>query len=85
MSSGILKRLKVLDLRHGCMTDEGAKGLAACPDLKNLVLLDVSFNALTKAGIDALKAKKVPLAAAHMHTETAPDDDAEYLAQGDPE
>jgi uncharacterized protein (TIGR02996 family) len=85
VSSGILKRLKVLDLRHGCMTDEGAKALAACSDLKNLTLLDVSFNALTKAGIDALKATKVPLAAVHMHTETAPDDYAEYLAHGDPE
>src|SRR5207248_5592445 len=42
VNSGALKRLKVLDLRHGCVTDEGAKMLAGCPDAKNLELLDLS-------------------------------------------
>src|SRR5262249_7929232 len=36
VASGILKRLKVLDLQGGSISDEGAKALAACPDLKNL-------------------------------------------------
>jgi Ran GTPase-activating protein (RanGAP) involved in mRNA processing and transport len=87
VASGVLKRLKVLDLRHGCMTDEGAKALAACPDLKNLTLLDLSHNALTNTGIKALKATGVPLVAKHMHDDTAydPDDFQEFLAQGDPE
>ena len=30
-SSGILKRLRVLELQLGCISDEGAKALAACP------------------------------------------------------
>jgi uncharacterized protein (TIGR02996 family) len=30
--SGILRRLKTLDLRHGRITDEGARILAECPD-----------------------------------------------------
>ena len=50
VGSGILKRLKVLDLRHGNMTDEGASILAKCPDLRNLERLDLSRNALTEAG-----------------------------------
>ena len=36
VGSGILRRLRLLDLRHGCITDEGTRILAACPDLKNL-------------------------------------------------
>src|SRR5581483_8116071 len=35
VQSGILKRLKLLDLRHGCVSDEGARILAGCPDLRN--------------------------------------------------
>ena len=87
VSSGMLKRLKVLDLRHGCLTDEGARALAASPDLKHLEFLDVSFNALTRAGVAALKKTGVPLAAGHMHTETTydPEDYTEFLAHGDPE
>jgi len=85
VSSGTLKRLKVLDIHHGCLSDKGAKALAASPELKNLKFLDVSHNALTGAGIDALKATGVPLAASYMHNETGPDEFSEYLAQGDPE
>jgi uncharacterized protein (TIGR02996 family) len=56
VGSGILKRLKTLDLADGEMTDEGAGTLAACPDLKNLELLNVTRNALTPAGVRALRA-----------------------------
>ena len=66
VKSGILKRLKVLDLRHGLITDEGAKALAACPDLKNLQLLDVSRNCLTKEGIAALEATGVTVQAGYQ-------------------
>ena len=38
------------------MTDEGARILAACPDLRNLEVLDVSRNALTPQGTAALEA-----------------------------
>ena len=50
VESGILKRLKVLDLRHGRITDEGARTLAACPDLARLERLDLSHNELTPEG-----------------------------------
>jgi hypothetical protein len=85
--SGILKRLKVLDLQLGCISDEGAKALAACPDLKDLELLDLSHNALGEEGIQALKGTGVKLVAREQHEETRydPDDDNEFLWQGDVE
>jgi uncharacterized protein (TIGR02996 family) len=48
--SGILKRLKVLDLSFGCIQDEGARVLAECPDVKRLELLSLEYNELTDAG-----------------------------------
>jgi uncharacterized protein (TIGR02996 family) len=85
--SGILKRLRVLELQLGCITDKGARALAECPDLKHLELLDLSHNALTRAGIAALQATGVRLTAKEQHTETRydPDDDNEFLWQGDVE
>lgn len=86
-ASGVLKRLRVLDLAYGCITDHGAAVLAACPDLKNLALLDLSMNALTDAGIAALTATGVPLKTGSQHGEY-PDrpggpDWLEYLSYGD--
>jgi uncharacterized protein (TIGR02996 family) len=57
--SGILRHLKVLQLWNADIADSGARILAQCPDLRNLEALDVSFNPLTRAGIDALKATGV--------------------------
>src|SRR5262249_30751505 len=50
VQSGLLKRLKVLELQLGCISDEGARELAACADLKNLTLIDLSHNGLTPEG-----------------------------------
>jgi hypothetical protein len=83
VESGILKRLKVLDLRHGCMTDEGAGLLAACQDLRKLEQLDLSRNALTDAGMALLRATKVPVELAHQHAPTGEDDNPHYLYEGD--
>jgi uncharacterized protein (TIGR02996 family) len=85
VESGILKRLKVLDLRHGCMTDKGAELLAACPDLRNLGQLDLSRNALTDAGIAALRATKAPVELGYQHAAGGEEDDErpEYLYAGD--
>lgn len=55
IASGILRRLKSLDIGYGNMTDVGARMLAGCPDLKNLEVLDVTRNALTGEGIQALQ------------------------------
>jgi uncharacterized protein (TIGR02996 family) len=67
VASGILKRLKVLDIGYGNMTDAGALALADCPDLKNLELLDVRRNALTDDGIAALQGVGIPVIADNQH------------------
>ena len=71
VESGILKRLKVLDLQGGCMTDTGASLLAACPDLKNLDFLNLSRNALRKAGEEAITATGVKANVSSQHGERA--------------
>jgi uncharacterized protein (TIGR02996 family) len=79
--SRILLRLKFLDLARGCITDAGARTLAGCPDLPNLEVLDVSCNALTRAGITALERTGITVRASDQH---APDDD-EHLYEGEME
>jgi hypothetical protein len=54
VASGVLKRLKWLDLRHGRVTDEGARLLAECPDARRLEMLDLSRNGVTGAGLACL-------------------------------
>jgi uncharacterized protein (TIGR02996 family) len=81
--SGILKRLKVLNLTGGRITDTGARTLAACPDLKHLEKLDLTNNALTGAGIQALKAAGVALEAAQQFNADSLDQDPEHLWYGD--
>jgi hypothetical protein len=59
VASSAMKRLKVLDLRHGLVTDVGARHLAECPTAKSLELLDLVNNRLTNTGITALQAAGV--------------------------
>lgn len=73
VASGILKRLKTLDLGYGNLTDAGAHTLAACPDLRNLKSLNVSHNGLTLAGLAPLRQTGVTIIADDQH---APDGDA---------
>lgn len=81
VKSGILRRLKVLDLRHGCISDAGAHLLASCPDVKNLEHLDISRNQLTNAGIRELRALIPSVQVEYQH---GPDDDERrYLYEGD--
>jgi hypothetical protein len=68
VTSGALKRLKVLDLRHGRISDAGARQLAACPDAKNLEVLDLVNNRLTNAGIAALQVAGVRVRAEQQQT-----------------
>jgi uncharacterized protein (TIGR02996 family) len=79
--SGILRRLKFLDLARGRITDAGARILAACPDLRHLDVLDVSCNALTVAGIEALKSTGITVRASDQH---GPHEDF-YLYEGEME
>ncbi len=67
VDSGILRRLKVLDLGYGNMSDDGARALAGSPDLKNLEELIVTRNALTDRGVAALKATGVRVVADDQH------------------
>jgi uncharacterized protein (TIGR02996 family) len=79
--SGILRRLKVLDLRHGCIQDEGARTLASCPDLKRLELLSLADNELTEEGQAVLSGLGIPVRCEGQHE---PGSD-EYLWSGDME
>src|SRR5262249_23298552 len=81
IESGILRRLKVLDIGYGNKTDEGAPLLAACHDLKHREGLDVSRNALTARGIDALRRVGIPVIAENQHAPDAED----YLYEVDVE
>jgi uncharacterized protein (TIGR02996 family) len=53
VNSGILRRLKLLDLRHGRVGDAGAKELARCPEVKGMQI-DLVNNRLTDRGVSAL-------------------------------
>jgi uncharacterized protein (TIGR02996 family) len=86
VESGILKRLKVLDLQGGRITDEGARLLADCPDLKHLDYLNLSRNALTQAGEQTIVATGVKSDVSSQHTLASEDfggDYPEYLFEGD--
>jgi uncharacterized protein (TIGR02996 family) len=81
VDSGILHRLKVLDLSHGCIQDEGARILAACPDIRRLELLSLKANELTAAGKEALTRLGIPV---HCDSQHTPGEN-EYLWSGDME
>ena len=75
VESGILHRLKVLDIAYGNMTDQGAQLLAESPGLRNLEVLDVSRNSLSRDGTAALREAGVKVLADGQHEE----DDLDYL------
>jgi hypothetical protein len=86
IDSGILKRLKVLDLQGGCVTDDGAKLLAASADAKKLERLNLDTNALTTIGVKALKAAGIKASTKTQHGEVPPFDEdelPEYLFEAD--
>ena len=84
VSSGILKRLKTLDLQGGCISDKGAKVLADCPDLKKLEFLNLSRNALQKDGVKAIEATGVKADLSAQHGIVATEGEMpEYLFEGD--
>ncbi|MBY0456114.1 MAG: hypothetical protein K2V38_02120, partial [Gemmataceae bacterium] len=67
VSSGLLKRLKILDLEGGSVTDVGARTLAACPDFKNLDFLNLNTNALTPTGCAVLTATGMRVSVEGQH------------------
>lgn len=84
VDSGMLGRLKTLDMRWGAVTDEGAERLAAA-DLSGLESLTLSQNYMTAAGVRVLAETGVNLAAGEQNQGNPSDEDAEYLYMGDPE
>jgi hypothetical protein len=74
-STGVLRRLRTLDLQWCGITDEGAATLAGCPDLRGLESLDVSWNYLTKAGQSRLR--PLGLKVVSSPQTQPPDDDAD--------
>lgn len=59
LDSGLLGRLRFLDLAMGTVTNAGAARLAAA-NLSKLEVLDLSANALTDTGVSRLTRKKHP-------------------------
>jgi uncharacterized protein (TIGR02996 family) len=85
IASGMLKRLKVLDLLGGCVTDDGAKLLAADTNAQKLERLNLDTNALSGEGLKALKKAGINATAANQHGSVPPFDDGlpEYLFYAD--
>lgn len=77
VESGMLARLRVLDLSHGAITDSGADLLARHG--RHLEALNLSDNALTPASVRALREANVPVTADDQHA--AGDD--RYLYAGE--
>jgi len=83
IESGLLKRLKFLDLAMGEVTDEGA-GLLAEADLGGLEYLDLRANALSQEGqrrLGQAVGKKLALRTDNQHAE----DDQDWLTYGEME
>jgi uncharacterized protein (TIGR02996 family) len=81
VASGILQRLKVLDLGFGCVGDEGARTLAACPDVRRLVVLSLEHNELTDEGRQVLQGLGIDVRCEHQSEPGS----EEYLYSGDME
>ena len=58
MESDLLGQLAELGLQTAGLGDDDVRVLAECPRLANLRLLDLSFNALTRAGLELLAGSK---------------------------
>jgi uncharacterized protein (TIGR02996 family) len=89
VASGVLKRLKYLDLAGGCITDAGAEKLAGCADIKRLETLILDENAMSSVGVKAIQAVVPHASIDGQHTEVPPfegnDGYVEYLGMGDME
>lgn len=73
--------LRVLQIWNGRFGDDGARALAANESLRQLELLDVSFNWMTEAGVNALAKLGVNVLAEYQ-MRAADDLDDEYTDDG---
>ncbi len=67
ISSGLIARLRGLDLCRCEITDDGAQELAACPDVPRLEYLHLDNNFLSPVGIQALAAVGVTVSGRQMY------------------
>jgi uncharacterized protein (TIGR02996 family) len=81
VASGILRRLETLDLRFGCISDDGARTLAACPDIRRLTHLSLADNELSAAGVAILSGLGIDVRVDSQN----PVGSGEYLYTGDME
>jgi len=73
--SPIVKRLKVLDLSMGTLTDKGAEALLACPHLKQLQHLDLHHHYLSNSMMKKVRSMGIDVNVEEQ--ETAEEDDGE--------
>ncbi|MGL6073086.1 MAG: TIGR02996 domain-containing protein [Fimbriiglobus sp.] len=88
LRSGILKRLKDLDLDYGCISDRGAEMLANSPDLKNLETLSLIGNAIHSPSSTTLQRAFPKVKLGDQHHDTPPfrrNAPPSYFFQGDSE
>jgi uncharacterized protein (TIGR02996 family) len=69
--SGVLGRIEVLDLSHGCVTDEGARILSGAKHYKHLEQLILVDNRLSEDGLALLRRRGLELLADNQQV---PDD-----------
>jgi uncharacterized protein (TIGR02996 family) len=74
VDSGILLRLRKLDLSIGTITDRGARVFARCRDIRRLESFTLLFNALSEVGIAQLEAIPIEVAC------SAPDGHGRYFS-----
>ncbi len=90
--SNVWQTLRTLDLSVGCITDDGACGLVRArgpdgkPALSRLTTLDLSRNAMTPAGVAAIRAVMPSANLADQHDDlptSDPNAPPNYLIEGD--
>lgn len=81
VNSALFSQLKSLTLRYGIISDDGAKTLSEA-DLSGLDELNVAGNFITPAGVKLLKKAYPKVKAGEQHS-GVPDDEFEYLFNGD--
>jgi hypothetical protein len=82
VASGMIRRLRGLDLCRCEITDDGAAALAACPDVRALEYLHLDNNYLSPLGVEALARVGVTVSDRQWFAggDDAADPGGEYLA-----
>lgn len=82
VGSGILRRLETLDLRYGCVSDEGVRLLLSSLDIRGLKSIYLDNNELTEVGCRLLEESGLPDISCESQAEPG---SGAYLFSGDME